>query len=139
MTTSNDRAIFSGIHHINFTVTDLERSAAWYMDVLGLEKGWEMPDVEGRGRKIALLLPGSPFRLVISQHVSNEGGPASEFRTGLDHIALTVEDRAELESWKRHFEEKGVAHSGIKEGATGYFIVFRDPDNIQLEVYTKGK
>jgi catechol 2,3-dioxygenase-like lactoylglutathione lyase family enzyme len=130
---------FTGIHHINFSVTDLERSGRWYQDVLGLELGWEMPDVEGRGRKIVLLVPGSSLRLVLSQHQANDGQPASEFRTGMDHLALTVADRAALEAWIGRFAEAGVTHSEIKEGATGYLIVFRDPDNIQLEMYTISK
>lgn len=129
----------SGVHHINFSVTDLQRSAEWYMGVLGLTMGWEMPDTEGRGQKIALLHPTSPFRLVLSHHARNDGQAASEFRTGLDHLAFTVTDRAELERWQRRFEELGVDHSEIKEGATGYLITFRDPDNIQLEVYTQHK
>jgi glyoxylase I family protein len=130
---------FSDIHHLNFSVTDLERSAAWYREVLGLEQGWEMPDQEGRGRKVVLLHPSSPFRLVLSLHQANDGEPASELRTGMDHVAFTVADRPALEQWQRHFDEKGVEHSPVKEGATGWLITFRDPDNIQLEVYTQGK
>jgi glyoxylase I family protein len=130
---------FSGVHHVNFSVTNLERSAAWYQDVLGLNKGWEMEDQEGRGKKFVLLHPTEPLRIVLSLHRANTGEPANEIRTGMDHIAFTVTDRAELERWQRHFEEKGVDHSPIKEGATGWLITFRDPDNIQMEVYTKGK
>jgi glyoxylase I family protein len=130
---------FEGIHHINFSVTDLDRSAAWYQDVLGLTPGWEMPDVEGRGQKVVLLQPGSQFRFVLSYHTRNDGEAASEFRAGMDHIALTVADRSELEAWARRFDEKEVPHSEIKEGATGWLITFRDPDNIQFEVYTVTK
>ncbi|MBV9281301.1 MAG: VOC family protein [Chloroflexi bacterium] len=130
---------FSGVHHINLSVTDLERSVAWYREVLGLEMGWEVPDEDGQGRKFALLHPGSPLRIVLSYHRSNPGDPASEFRTGLDHVAFTVADRAELEAWVRRFEELKVDHSPIKEGATGYLITFRDPDNVQLEMYTRSK
>ena len=130
---------FTGVHHINFSVTDLQRSADWYQRVLGLKMGWEMPDTEGRGQKIALLHPSSELRLVLSHHSANDGQPASEFRTGLDHVALTVTNSAELERWRQRFDELGVEHSEIKEGATGYLITFRDPDNIQLEVYTQAK
>lgn len=130
---------FTGVHHVNFTVTDLERSAAWYAEVLGLDRGWEMPDTEGRGQKVVLLHPASPLRLVLTRHQTSQGEAASEFRTGLDHLAFTVTDRAELEAWRARFDECGVEHSEIKEGATGWLIVFRDPDNIQLEVYTLSK
>jgi glyoxylase I family protein len=130
---------FSGVHHLNFSVTDLNRSASWYIDVLGLNKGWEMEDVEGRGRKLVLLHPTEPLRIVLTVHQSNQGEPFSEFRTGLDHVAFTVADRASLEAWARRFDELGVEHSPIKEGATGWLITFRDPDNVQLEMYTRSK
>jgi len=130
---------FSAVHHVNLSVTDLARSAAWYAEVLGLTKGWEMDDTEGQGRKVVLLQAGSPFRLVLSRHQSNDGQPFSEFRTGLDHLAFTVAGRAELEAWERRLEELGGDHSPIKEGATGWLITFRDLDNIQFEMYTQGK
>jgi glyoxylase I family protein len=129
----------SSVHHVNLTVTDLGRSAGWYMKVLGLVPGWEMADVEGRGQKTVLLVPNSSLRIVLTQHKANSGEPASEFRTGLDHVALTVEDRPSLEVWARWLDELDVTHSAIKEGATGWLITLRDPDNIQLELYTVSK
>lgn len=129
----------SGIHHVNLSVTDLDVSSAWYEEVLGLTRGWEMDDVEGRGRKTVLLVPDTSLRLVLSLHVSNQGDAFSEFRTGLDHIALTVSGRADLESWADRLDRLGVVHSQVKEGATGWLITFRDPDNIQLELYTETK
>jgi len=130
---------FSAVHHFNLSVTDLARSAAWYTEVLGLTKGWEMEDTEGRGRKVVLLHDGGSLRIVLSYHQANDAEPFTEFRTGFDHLALTVTDRTELEAWERRFQEMGVDHSPIKEGATGWLITFRDPDNIQFEMYTQGK
>jgi catechol 2,3-dioxygenase-like lactoylglutathione lyase family enzyme len=83
--------------------------------------------------------PTLPYRIVLSHHQSNSGEAFSEFGTGLDHVAFTVADRQELEAWVGHLDERGVPHSEIKEGATGWLIVFRDPDNIQLELYTASK
>ena len=57
----------------------------------------------------------------------------------MDHLAFTVADREVLEAWVRRFDELGVDHSPIKEGATGWLTTFRDPDNIQFEMYTQGK
>src|SRR5579884_143792 len=130
---------FGGIHHLNLTVTDPDRSADWYVDVLGFERGWQMPDVEGRGRKVVLTHPHEPFRLVLTGHSAGSGDQFSEFRTGLDHFALSVPDRSVLEAWVERLDKQGVAHSEIKEGATGWLITFRDPDNVQLELYTLTK
>lgn len=130
---------FSGIHHINVSVTDLARSADWYASVLGMTRGWEIDDVQGRGRKVVMLHPTEPLRIALTQHQSNDGLAFSEFRTGFDHVAFTVSDRKALEAWQRRFDEMGVDHSPINEGATGWLITFRDPDNLQYEMYTLSK
>lgn len=40
----------------------------------------------------------------------------------------------ELEAWRRQLEAHAVTHSPIAETAFGPVLVFRDPDNIQLEL-----
>lgn len=59
----------------------------------------------------------------------------SEFRVGLDHLALAVDSRDELESWVDHLDECGVPHSEIHDMPYGSLVVFRDLDNIQLELF----
>lgn len=133
------RPIVNGIHHVNLTVSDLARSAEWYVRVLGLTHGWDMDDIDGRGQKTVLLVPGSALRVVLSRHRAGSGAGFSEFNVGLDHLAFTVADRSELEIWVRKLDAEAVDHSPIKEGATGWLTTLRDPDNIQLELYTLGK
>jgi catechol 2,3-dioxygenase-like lactoylglutathione lyase family enzyme len=53
---------------------------------------------------------------------------------GLDHLALRVPDQAALEAWAKHLDDVGIKHSGIQQEIGGRLIVFRDPDNIQLEL-----
>jgi hypothetical protein len=48
---------------------------------------------------------------------------------------LQVRDRAELQSWLDHLDSCGVTHSGITDMPYGSVVVFRDPDNIQLELF----
>jgi catechol 2,3-dioxygenase-like lactoylglutathione lyase family enzyme len=83
--------------------------------------------------------PDAGVTIGLAGHAANPGEPFDELRTGLDHIAFTVTGRSELEGWLQRLEEHGVDHSPIKEGASGWLITFRDPDNIQLELYTRGK
>lgn len=130
-------ADFTGVNHVAFTVRDLAKSSAWYSEVLGLTKIGELPDEGGRGAKVLLRHPGSGLVIVLCAHRSNPGEPFSEFRTGLDHLSFTVPNRAELDAWQRRFAERGVTHSPIYESPTGRgtVLVFRDPDNLQLEMY----
>jgi len=125
----------TGLHHIAFTVRDLDRSAAWYSELFGFAKIGEVPDDGVSGAKAVLYHPASKFVLAFSQHQKNTGEPFSEFRTGLDHIAFAVPAREDLEAWAQKLDDAGVEHSQIQPSATGDLIVFRDPDNIQVEVY----
>jgi len=44
----------------------------------------------------------------------------------------------EVHVWVAHFDRVGVAHSPIAEDPFGPVLVFRDPDNIQLELVVGG-
>jgi hypothetical protein len=49
---------------------------------------------------------------------------------------VSVPDIEDLRAWKRRFEDHGVDHSEIKKTGTGAaMITFRDPDNIQIELF----
>ena len=64
--------------------------------------------------------------------------PFDERRTGLDHIGMAVPDRADLDVWAARLDGLGVPHNGVND--TDHLLpysalVFRDPDNIQLEFF----
>ena len=71
--------------------------------------------------------------------MSHDGTAASdkfdERRVGLDHFAFRVADEDELRNWVARFDEKGVEHTGIIDTGYGPTVVFRDPDNLQLEFF----
>lgn len=128
------RPQITGYHHLSVTVTDVARSTAWYMEVLGFTK---VKEFERDGyTKVVMVHPGSGVSFGLTGHGARASGDAfSEFRTGMDHVAFAVKNRAELEAWKEHFARLGVTHSEITPSVTGNLIAFRDPDNIQHEVY----
>ncbi len=41
----------------------------------------------------------------------------------------------ELQRWVPHLDSKGVPNTGIIDTGYGPTVVFRDPDNFQLEFY----
>jgi len=127
----------TGLDHISLTVRDLDRSTAWYSELFGFTKVGQTPDDGQSGAKVLLYHPASKLVLGLSQHQRNSGEPFSEFRTGLDHIALAAASRDDLEAWSQKLDERGVSHSEIQPGVRGDLIVFRDPDNIQVEVYAR--
>jgi catechol-2,3-dioxygenase len=64
-----------------------------------------------------------------------DGGAFDERRVGLDHLAFRVSDRDELLKWVAHLDANAVPHSGIIDIGFGPTVVFRDPDNMQLEFF----
>ena len=74
-------------------------------------------------------------------HESNDGESFDESRTGLDHMGFGVANRADLDTWAAKLDELGIAHTGVRdiEGPAPFStLVFRDPDNIQLEFIYSG-
>ncbi len=125
----------TGISHVDLSVTDLEASDAWYRELLGA-----VPLFGGRSDEHGLdvryiIEPRSGVVIGLEQHDANPGTPFDERRVGLDHLAFNVASRQELDDWLARLDELGIAHSGITEEEPWDVLVFRDPDNIQLELF----
>ena len=122
----------SGVHHIGLSVTDADKSALWYGEVLGVQRVMDF-DTDGC-HTVMLAHPGSSFLFGLRQWERGSGDGFDEFRTGMDHLSFTVADRGALEDWERRLSELGVEHSPINDTEFGALLPFRDPDNIALEL-----
>jgi glyoxylase I family protein len=131
------------LHHIALTVTDLDASVRWYEQVFGIAFMGEVPHQGGTGKIVRD--DGGRLSFVLHRHDTNDGETFVETRTGLDHVGLRVDSREELVAWQDHLEEHGVKRSAaadrpltqspIADVSYGSVLVFRDPDNIQLELF----
>ncbi len=124
-----------GYHHLSLSVTDVDRSVAWYHQALGLETH---SVVEGDGfRRTRLRPPGGGVTLTLTCHDERTGAePFDERRTGMDHVSFRVAGVDEVNALAQRFEELGVVHSEVRASPGGTaMLTFRDPDNIQLEVF----
>lgn len=128
----------AGIHHVGLTVTDVDRSEAWYGKVLGWSRQFVEPHHESSEEGYAVVLghPDHGFNVGLDHHPGNDGGGFDPRRTGLDHLCFAVPDAAALEAWAAHLDAIGVEHSGIYplEGMPISILTFDDPDGIQLEL-----
>jgi glyoxylase I family protein len=122
------------------TVRDPMASAAWYQNVFGVEVTGQQMDVEGRIEQICLQESSSGFTLCLLSHEPNPGDPFNETRTGLDHVEIFVSSEDELDAWASWLDQLGVANSGVKAPSytANRMVTFRDPDNIQLELFWEG-
>jgi catechol 2,3-dioxygenase-like lactoylglutathione lyase family enzyme len=122
----------AGISHIDLTVTDRDRSQRFYTEVLGFEivKRVDKPEF----RLADMRHPGLAVEVCVRQPATNDGAPFDENRAGLDHLSFAVATRAELERWQDLLDQQGVPYTPIVDAPYGAVLVFRDPDNIQLEL-----
>jgi catechol-2,3-dioxygenase len=82
--------------------------------------------------------PGTALFLGLDHHDANAAEQFAEHRTGLDHLAIGVPLREDLDRWATHLDRLGVRRSPIEEGTVAGMdfavLNFRDPDNIALEL-----
>jgi len=122
-----------GISHIDLTVSDCDRSAMWWQDVMGFTLVNRVSQETYECR--SLIHPSGVAVTVMTHDGTAEAGAFDERRVGLDHLAFQITDPAELKQWAIHLDELGVPNTGIIDTGYGPTLVFRDPDNMQLEFY----
>ena len=139
-TTGGPAPATTGVHHFSPTVSDVEASAQWYQRVFGMERipaTFPHHGDEDGGYAVLLADPRTGLMIGLHHHEAHSGDQFDERRTGLDHIAWGVSGRPDLDRWAAWLDEIGVANSGVidkTEPVPYSVVVFRDPDNIQLEL-----
>lgn len=128
----------SSIAHVRLTVTDIERSRAFYESVFGWPVLIEVPDNADAATRsrLGFLFGGVIYdlggALIGLRPVADDRFDPD--RVGLDHIAFRLNDKAELDSAAAHLDDLGIAHEPVKDIGPSYILEFRDPDDIALEL-----
>ena len=121
-----------GFHHVALTVTDLDASAAWYRDVLGLVELFR-EDSPAR-RAVVFGFAGGGTAVGLVEHTP-AGVPFDPTNVGLDHVAFSVPTRSDLDDWAARLDRLGVAHSGAIDVPPGAILNFKDPDGVALALF----
>lgn len=131
------------LHHLALTVTDVDVSVGWYEAVFSVRFQMDAPHPGGVGKVLAD--DAHELMIVLHHHDTNDSGLFGETNTGLDHVGFVVPTRSDLAAWQDHLERHGVVRadvadkpltqSPIADEPYGSVLVFRDPDNIQLELF----
>lgn len=119
------------IGHVHLTVADLERSLAFYRDLLGFE-------VTTRYGASAVFLSAGGYHHHIGLNTWAGKGvtPPPAGHSGLFHFAILYPSRKELAKVLKkitdaHYPLTGTADHGVSEA-----LYLNDPDGIGVELYT---
>lgn len=127
----------TGYAHAELSVRDLDRSVDWYRELLQAREIFREPNEPEDIIAVALLEPVSKLVIAFTQHLHGDPDEFSAKRAGLDHLALYVATRGDLDAWGVRLEELGIAHDGVQDrpGGRAAGLTFRDPDGIVLEFF----
>ena len=118
------------IGHVHLKVSDLDRSIAFYRDVMGL-------DVQQRFGAQAAFLGAGGYHHHIGLHTwESAGGPRPpRHATGLYHTAFLYPDRSALAVALKRALDHGVTIEGAADHGVSEAVYFSDPDGNGIEIY----
>jgi catechol 2,3-dioxygenase-like lactoylglutathione lyase family enzyme len=117
-----------GIDHVAMGVRNVERSAKWYIEVLGFERlhegAWNgVPTFIGKGTTGIALFPAS-----------HEAKPPSHREVRMLHLAFRA-DRENFLAAQHELKTRGIKFE-FQDHEIAHSIYFRDPDGHDLEITT---
>lgn len=118
------------IGHVHLKVSDLERSIAFYRDVIGLEV------TQQYGPQAAFLSAGGYHHHLGLNTWESQGGPRPpRHSVGLYHTAFLFPDRVALARAVKRVIEAGVEIEGAADHGVSEAIYLSDPDGNGIELY----
>ena len=132
----------SGISHVRLTVTDIDRSKAFYDQVFGWptaadESGSvDEPGVTDSPEKF---FGGTVYQTPQGTLFGLRPAGSAAFdpeHTGLDHLSFAVASRADLEAAAAALSGAGIEHGEVIDltDAGIAILSFQDPDDINIEL-----
>lgn len=117
-----------GFHEIAVVVSDLQRSEAFYKDILGMEVLFRIPD-----QCVIMRMGDSPHHFIGLWLPSAHGAYQNDSH-GKMHFTMKI-DMADVDAWEAHFKHKGFdAPKRVKSNGDVHFD-FLDPDGHPLEFW----
>ena len=125
-----------GIDHVDLVVSDLARSLQFYLGVfgpLGVHEAYRYPSYRGTEEIVYLQFGGQVLGLR-----EGDGGRHRYYEVGLEHLAVLVDTREELDETHERCVKLGVNVQFPPEedrDIPGYWELFVfDPDGLRIEV-----
>jgi catechol 2,3-dioxygenase len=118
------------IGHVHLTVADLERSLAFYRDILGFE-------VTARYGTSAVFLSAGGYHhhIGLNTWAGKGATPPPGGHSGLYHFAILFPTRLELARVLKRLVEAGYPLTGASDHGVSEALYLDDPDGIGVELY----
>lgn len=129
-TASTDAPRLGGIHHVRIPVSDVNVSADWYSEVLGLQVVL-VEEEENEVIGTVFSLGEGPSRLGLHHDPTRAAALA-----GFCVLAITVDPPGTISGWDAWLTQIKAVHSPMVEGPLGKFIDVSDPDRIIIQLHT---
>lgn len=116
--------------HVVLKVRNLERSAAFYRDVLGMKEVMRYRDA------MAFFSFGENHHDLGLLQLGEGAAQPDSYSTGLYHVAFKVGDTLdELRECKAHLEQHGVKLIGMSDHGVSQSLYLADPDGNEIELF----
>jgi catechol 2,3-dioxygenase-like lactoylglutathione lyase family enzyme len=128
--------VTSGFNHVATLTADMARTVKFYRDAFEAELVFEM-DAKGDHPRMSILDLGGGAALNVFEVPADEiiGERRRQGHRGaIDHYALAVSSRDELEAVKERLVAAGAEIGEIQRLGSEWSLFFRDPDGMELEV-----
>ncbi len=128
--TANPIAATTRIGHVHLKVADIDRALGFYHDVLGFDIVIRMGDS-------AAFLSAGGYHHHIGMNTWESQGSQSPApgTTGLYHVAILYQERAELADAVRRLIQAGIPIGGASDHGVSEAIYLDDPDGNGVELY----
>ena len=131
------RLRITGLHHVTIICRDLERTTAFYRDVLGLPLAEQTVNDDDPDARHFVFGDGEAGTLVTAfEYPEMEAGQVGVGST--HHFALCVESEEELEAWRAWLASRGVPCTEVLDRRRCKSVYLRDPDGHIIELATRG-
>lgn len=119
------------IGHVHLTVADLDRSLAFYRDILGFEVTTRYGD-----SAVFLSAGGYHHHIGLNTWAGKGVTPPPARHSGLYHFAILFPTRKELAKALKSLMDAKYPISGAADHGVSEAIYLNDPDGIGVELYT---
>jgi glyoxylase I family protein len=136
----NERRLrIAGIHHITLICADVERSLAFYRNLLGMRLVKQTVNEDDLAARHLFFgdEEGRPGTLVTCLEYP-ELDEGSVGRGSTHHFALTVGSEEELAAWREYLTAQGVPVTDVLDRVYFKSVYLRDPDGHIVELATVG-